>query len=151
MQVLQGQAERIEEPKKLEQILTGYLEELPHFLEKIDSLESYAQKVLKYGYVYILKAEEKTKGFIIFYANDLIEKKAYVSLIAVSKEFRRQNVGTGLLAICEEVSKENGMQGIRLEVDKDNFGGQKFYESLGFCIGKEIGEDSFYMEKVYRD
>ena len=142
---------KIEDVEELTHILESYLEDMPHFLEKIESLNDYARKVLRYGNVYVIKSEAGRKGFIIFYANDRNENKAYVSLIAVSKEFRRQKIGTKLLSVCERVSKEMGMNGVRLEVDRDNTKAQKFYESIGFYVQKDTGADSFYMEKIYKD
>lgn len=144
-------AEKVHGVAELVHILENYLEDMPHFLGKIDSLETYAQKVLEYGNVYVIKSDAHIKGFVIFYANDSRERMAYISLIAVSKEFRRQKMGTELLWVCEKISKEMGMKGVRLEVDRDNLKAQRFYESLGFYVQKDQGAESFYMEKIYKD
>lgn len=147
MQIGTDTVNRISSPEIAQEIITDYLSELPHFLEKITGLEEYVQKVLTFGHMYVIKKESVTKGFIIFYSNDMQSYTAYVSLIVVSKEYRRQNVGTKLLDICETVAKNGGMKYIRLEVDRDNDSARRFYENLGFVITEEEEERSFYMRK----
>lgn len=133
--------------KELIEVIEQFLPMLPHFLDKISSLEEYATKVCKYGRVLVIKEEEAVKGFVIFYCNDLESKKSYISLIAVSDKYRRQHVGSDLVAAVENVSKDAGMQFIRLEVDNDNEGARSFYERLGFVKVSEASESSSYMEK----
>lgn len=147
MTLVANKVERITETSQAKEILCSYLSELPHFLEKISSIEEYVDKVLRFGNMYVIKCDEKIKGFIIFYSNDEKNRKAYVSLIVVSKEFRRQNVGTDLIKICETISKNLGMNMIRLEVDRDNESAQRFYQVLGFSFVDDGETESLYMEK----
>lgn len=138
---------KITNPEIASRILQTYLSELPHFLEKISTIEEYVDKVLKLGNMYVVEEQEKVKGFIIFYNNDNQSQKAYISLIVVSKDFRRQNIGSALIKICEDASKKSGMNKIRLEVDEDNTNAQIFYQNLGFVFVPTEEINKIYMEK----
>ena len=83
----------------------------------------------------VVLCEGEIAGFISFYANNQIDRVAYVSMIAVSEKFRRRGFGKILLENYENISKLKNMKKINLEVLLSNTAAINFYERYGFtCI-----------------
>lgn len=84
-------------------------------------------------------------GYVAFYANQTAY--AYISLIAVNPEQQNMHIGKQLLAYCESIAQENGIEMIQLEVRKDNQNAICFYHRNGFVWIQDKDEDSCYMKK----
>lgn len=119
----------------------------PHLHEKIASYEEYAQKLAKFATVVVCESESETVGILVFYANDLQTRTAYISLIGVSEKWRGMRLGQRLLDYCVFVCENSGMEYLMLEVDADNVVAQEFYKKNGFsCCGKS-DRASIYLQK----
>jgi ribosomal protein S18 acetylase RimI-like enzyme len=59
---------------------------------------------------------------------------AYISNLAVSRDFRRRGVAQQLLVNCERLTKEWGYTELHLHVMGDNTRGRNLYEKLGYEI-----------------
>ena len=118
----------------------------PPITSKVDSLESYAKKLSDNAFVYVAKSS-KILGFISFYANDLVSRTAYISFIGVHLEARKKRIGTKLLDMCCEKSKEQKMEYLKLEVQKENLNALSFYKKYGFIYLEEAKEKSIHMIK----
>ena len=90
------------------------------FESVIDNLEEYAKKIYDNANVIGLFYKNNIIGFSTFYCNNEKEKVAYISRIAVLDEYRSKGYGSELLSKSEQISKDNGMNQMRLEVYKDN-------------------------------
>jgi GNAT superfamily N-acetyltransferase len=83
------------------------------------------------------------KGVIAFYCNDLENKRAFFSLLAVAADQRRRGVGYFLMETAFRFSKLNGCNIVEADVYKDNIESFKMCEKLGFTIGEDKGR--FYI------
>lgn len=89
---------------------------------------------------------EEVLGFAAFYCNDQDSLTAYLSMIAIKSEFRQCGYGKYLFDKMVDISLENQMKAIKLEVDRNNISALSFYKTLGFV--EEIqGEKTIYLRK----
>lgn len=92
--------------------------------------------------------EKERVGYAAFYANDLKNKIAYLTLICIADKYQRLHVGSVLMKKCIELSKKMGMNQIRLEVLKQDVHAILFYKSFGFEIEECENSVSYYMNKM---
>ena len=128
-------------------LLLEFSEVFPHLEEKITNMDEYAEKLSEFACVYTAKKDDDNVGVLVFYANDMKTKNAYISLIGVKKDYEGMGFGKELLTFCEQISQKNGMCILKLEVDEDNTRAIRFYEKNGFVFVSETDHDSFYMQK----
>jgi len=114
---------------------------------RVGNLWDYSVKISCYGNVYLAKVEGKVVGIIIFYANDIISKAAYITTIAVLKEFKGNSIGKRLLSLSEDVAMENGMKFMELEVHKNNISAIRFYENNGYSYLRNASEKTMFLRK----
>jgi ribosomal protein S18 acetylase RimI-like enzyme len=62
------------------------------------------------------------------------KKYAYISNLAVSKNYRRQGIGSQLLTKCEKIAKDNGFNEVYLHVLASNDSGKQLYLQNGYTI-----------------
>lgn len=140
----------IKSPEKIFDVLELFSDSLQSLQSGVNYRRRMAEKFAEYG-IFFFISEEKIEGFAAFYANDKKERIAYLSMIAVLPEFRDRHIGKRVLEECIRTSIEAGMSEMRLEVNKKNQTAIVFYEKNGFSIiENQIGEKSFYMQKVLR-
>lgn len=89
-------------------------------------------------------------GYTAMYANDLENKIAYITLIAVRQDFQKNGVGKSLLNWCENTAYKKGMKILRLEVNKKNKKARTFYEKNGFEYESIKKTKSLYMRKIIK-
>ena len=128
-------------------LLDEFSEVFPHLFEKIDNLDSYAGKISKLANIYVAKQDGKNFGIAVFYANDTISKKAYISLIGLKEDSRGKGHGRFMLSQCENLAKNDGMTQMWLEVDSDNTSAISFYEKNGYSFVEQSDRDSMYLKK----
>ena len=109
-----------------------------------------SEKFASYAYFILLKYNQENAGFCAFYANDHNTNVAYISFIAVADKFRNQHFGKQVLEKTIELSKEQGMNFLKLEVLKSNVVAQDFYLRNGFSVLGDASNDSFYMIRDIR-
>ena len=90
---------------------------IPTIHEKVQDIKYYADKLSNNAYVFVAYSIG-VDGFISFYANDMKNKVAYVSFIAVHENSRNKSVGTSLITACKNKAIKLGMKFIKLEVRK---------------------------------
>lgn len=142
---------KINEKCAIYNLLTEFQDVFPHLMDKISNLEDYAEKLSELAYVYSAEKNGESVGILIFYANDEKSRTAYISLIGVKKGYECKGIGKELLDHCEEVSLQNDMLRLKLEVDKDNITAIKFYKKNGFVTLNETERNSFYMQKTFKE
>lgn len=121
-------------------------------LASLSKSESYRELMAKKFYenaVFIVaEIGDIPIGFCSFYANDNINKKGYISMIAVESEYRRHHIGFMLLNETISISKELGMKQMRLEVSVSNNNAILFYKRNGFdFITTEIINNKIQMKR----
>ena len=94
---------------------------------------------------YLLVAEEN--GKICGYLNSTyILDEMNLNRIAISKDFRRRNIGYSLLSDMINFCKNNGIKRVMLEVRVSNFPAQNLYKAFGFTV---LGErKNFYSNPI---
>jgi ribosomal-protein-alanine N-acetyltransferase len=115
------------------------------------SLFSYFYETFLQGFIVAEKAH-KIIGFIVGVKTN--PETAKILMLSVTESYRRQNIGSALLArFLKEMQVEN-IKNIELEVRIDNKKAIKFYQKHDFKIIKKIpkfyqnGEDAYTMKQV---
>lgn len=138
---------KITDTRIISQTIYDFLDVFPHLCEKIESVEAYVEKLSKYANFYVGVEDGKAFGIAVFYSNDTIQKKAYISLIGLKADARGKGLGRWLLGQCENKSVKDGMEQMLLEVDCDNESALLFYQKNGYSITESTDRDSMYMHK----
>lgn len=107
------------------------------------SRELFAEKIYSSG-ITIAIYREGLIGFSCFYCNDNQSKTAYLSLIAVKREYEHQGYGTRLVEEVKQIARDKEMNRLRLEVRKNNDRAISLYKKEGF-LPEQMLENSFYM------
>jgi ribosomal protein S18 acetylase RimI-like enzyme len=93
----------------------------------------FAKKILAYGSAIMAFAENhREAGLVAFYANDRNTQVAYITLVAVTPEFRAKGLGRQLVEMAITESRSEGMVLMRLEVYHDNNPAIALYKRCGF-------------------
>ncbi|MDB1944578.1 GNAT family N-acetyltransferase [Clostridium tertium] len=117
---------------------------MPNLSDRDFKIEDLINKLNEKANTYVVEDSEVT-GFISFYANDDVKKVAYLTLLAVLKEYQNKKIGKILLNLFIKISKEKNMEKVCLEVHNDNIKAKAFYERNGFKFYKKASEESIYM------
>jgi RimJ/RimL family protein N-acetyltransferase len=80
-------------------------------------------------------SKDKQVGFIAFEFRDTL-KNASVSY-AVLPEYRRNGIATTSIQIIIDQLKNEGVESIEADIDRDNLGSEKVVEKLGFTANKK--------------
>lgn len=139
---------KVNDSSEIYTLLCQFQTVFPHLSEKIESLEVYAEKLSRCALCYKCVLEKKAVGILIFYANDLITRTAYISLIGILPEWQGKGLGQNLLDYCIAVSLTQGMKILQLEVDDDNTVAIRFYQKHGFIIQKNKSTNSKLLSKL---
>lgn len=133
--------------EKVLNILEYYKNDLPPLNSKTSDLKQMARKLVNNAIILSCESEGKSIGFTAFYANNITDREAYISLIAVDKNYRKTGIGSVLLDFIFDDLKKHGLNIVRLEVYKNNNVGITFYEKNGFTYLCDAHENSQYMIK----
>ena len=126
-------------------------ETLDFYSRNLKSLQGncdfFAHKLFSYGRVIEYVDGLDRIGFAAFYANDLDTKTAFISFLAVDKQFRKRGGGTLLLSeiCCACISL--GMEKIRLEVNLENSAAIQLYRKKGFVFENNPHNNCDFMVK----
>jgi len=115
-------------------------------MEKVSDLFLYAEKLFKHAGVYLMLSDGMPCGITCFYANDMLKRTGFISLIGVKAAFRRGGYVKKLILYTESKMLEEGMTAVRLEVAKNNLNAIGFYRHMGYTPDSET-ENGFYMVK----
>ena len=96
-------------------------------------------------YIYTIDNEFVGEISLVKEMNDadytIPDRRIYVSLLIVKKEYRRQGIGRKLIDFIAEKAKSRGYAEISIGVDLDNYPALKLYIEAGFDQIIYIGED----------
>ena len=137
--------------EKILSLLYEFDEVFIHNREKVFDYAKWAEKIYTYGYALLMEVDRKIAGFAAIYANDIVNKIGYISLIGVKSDYRKQGLGSLFLQeILMFMTKQN-MEICRLEVDKDNKNAIAFYERNGFSPYEERNNSFIYSKNIKRE
>ncbi|MFO7826006.1 MAG: GNAT family N-acetyltransferase [Cyclobacterium sp.] len=108
-------------------------------------LPKYVDKIFEHGFPYVAKINNEIAGFCFFYANDIISKRSFLSLILVKEKYRKSDLKIGILLMKNwfKIAKGIGINRLELEVAKKKITLINWYKSLGFYEKKSICRDGF--------
>lgn len=119
-------------------------------LEKRVNIDEYLNKLFKYANVFAVKTDGKICAFAAMYANNQETKTAFITLIGIDIALKRRGIGTKLFEFLVGFAKQNTMNALLLEVDKNNVGAIEFYKKQGMKIESEASSKSYYMKKFLK-
>lgn len=117
------------------------------------NIKDYVDKVLDNGYCHVAVCGQQIVGAIMFYCNDNITKKAYITFIGVAPEHRNIGIGHSLLRIALKESNIHGMDRIGVRTRENNGVSIRLYKDNGFEILRREFDgivDRLYLEKVLK-
>lgn len=124
---------------------------VPSLIERNINLKEYVAKLSAYGKIWCHYDMGKPVSIIAGYFNDMISKTAYLSMLAVEKEYQGKKLAYSLLSEFEDYAVRNGMNSVKLEVRKHNTAAQSLYKRFGYEFVDEASETSFYMKKKLKN
>ena len=106
------------------------------FLDAIDSKDKY-----------LMVADEggKVAGYIVF---EKVLDEGHITDLAVSGEYKKKGIATGLIDRALGLAKEKGIKEIFLEVRESNEAARKLYSKFGFA---ELGKRKGYYQGTNED
>ncbi|NEZ03434.1 GNAT family N-acetyltransferase [Wenzhouxiangella sp. XN201] len=96
------------------------------------NLDEYSRKLSRYAKNLFASTGNADVGHAAFYSNDIQERFAFISSIAVTEQYRGTSLASDLLDAVILECKLDGMQSICLEVAPCNAKAISFYQSFGF-------------------
>lgn len=115
----------------------------PPFITRIDSFESFVEKICSQGQFDIAMTRQYLAGIIGYYCNDCVDFNGYISYLAVSSWCRGRGVAAGLIQNCIEFNREVGMRKVKVRADKPNLKAISIYQKCGFRIVSENNKKIF--------
>lgn len=124
---------------------------VPSLSERDVNLAQYAEKLCIHGRVWCHYDMGKPVSIIAGYFNDMTSQTAYLSMLAVAKEYQGKKLASSLLSEFEDYAIQKGMAYVKLEVRKHNTAAQNLYRKFGYEIIDEASETSLYMKKKLKN
>lgn len=119
-----------------EQMLVNFFREVdrsfPIPLSEKVNINQYAQKLLEYGTLCVKIKDDAIQGLVGGYTENVEEKRAYISVVAVLSSCYRQGVASKLVREFIEQCREKQLQSIHLYTHKNNTGAIEMYRRIGF-------------------
>lgn len=129
----------------IKNIIIKYDELFTKSVVKSQNFEDFIDKISCNANVISACLNGHVAGYCAYYMNDFESREAYITLIAVDKEFQADHLGTIMLDYIKAVAVINGFIGIRLEGHDNNVRAIRFYEHNNFCVEMTASKDSKYM------
>lgn len=120
---------------------------IPSLSQRLSDLDGYAEKLYNNAIIYAAVEDDKNIGFLAFYANDENTRICYLTQIAVKVEAQNRKIGKALLNLCINISKNIGMNELKLEAINSNSKSINFYKKNGFKFSNNASKESIYMIK----
>ena len=116
---------------KLKLFLRAMDYEYPIPLSKKVDFDVFLKRIYDYGNVICMYDGDKVAGALFFYANNVDEKIAFITLLGVLREYRRQGVAKKLLDIMIQFC-QNDFDMIQLYTHHTNKDAISFYKKNHF-------------------
>ena len=86
----------------------------PYLSQKTD-LSAFGDRLLNHANLFVSKDEKgEIKGLVALYANDFVKKYAYIPLLAVAPEYRKQGIARMLMNEAIDYVRELGSEKIQV-------------------------------------
>ena len=121
---------------------------LPVPISQRTDIESYSRKIAEFGNVFAVINNKKIISAVLYYANDTVNYKAYITLIGTVPQSEGCGYGTCLLETAENAALMAGMRFMTLETDFSNNNAIAFYAKHGYMV--EFADQKLHMIKELR-
>jgi len=108
------------------------------------NIANYAAKIIEKATIFSINDQGRLNAFVAVYCNDTDRKFAYLTIMAVGKQYRGKGIAFILLRTCIEYLKMLNFNYLKLEVYKNNPRAIAIYKNFGFEIIDE-NNTSFFM------
>lgn len=136
------------DPETAINVVMPFRSYFPEVFPTEETVREYIPHLLKNGSIFAAYRRGEPLGFITGYTNDHVNKRAYVTIIAVKQGLGLLNgyVMLKLLDAATQFGLDQGMEYARLEVYDDNTHAAEIYRKLGFQETGRASDHSVYME-----
>jgi ribosomal protein S18 acetylase RimI-like enzyme len=114
------------------------------FIGGVD-LQAYLAKLDRHAEVIAESVSGRCRGFVAFYCNDALARRAYITLVLVDPRDRGRGLGKALVGDVLDTARQRGFDSCSLEVRRTNETAYAMYRSLGFRVA-EIREHADLLE-----
>lgn len=119
-------------------ILQEHERQSHHLVEGVD-IEVYLAKLAAKAEILSDSVADRCRGFVAFYCNDQVMKRAFITMVIVNPGDRGMGIGRALVACVLDLARRRGFTSCRLEVDKTNEPARAMYRTLGFGVIEDHG------------
>lgn len=119
----------------------------PSGMYAMPDLNAYVDKIMEKACIISVMEEGVLQGFLAYYANDHVNKIAFLSMVVISPAVRKMGYGRRLVDffIADLILK--GFKKCLTEVREDNIKAQNICKRVGFsCVGRN--DKYLVMEKI---
>lgn len=132
------------DPRIIELIVEEQDRQSGQLLTGVD-FKTYLAKLTELAEITGTFIQDRCRGFVAFYCNDVESKNAFITLLLVDPRDRGLGVGRGLMLCALMLMKSRGFETCKLEVKKSNQAALCLYQSLNFRM-VEDRTNSFILE-----
>ena len=98
------------------------------------NLETYAKKMCDNAYLFEAFYNNELIALVAMYANDIINKKAYITYVYCKKDYRKLGIANQLIKNAFKKLTEINFKSCSLEVSVDNIPAINLYSKFNFII-----------------
>ena len=113
-----------------------YVDQCLHFDKKVaNSALSLILSNQSYGQIYLIYINEKVIGYLVVTFGFSLEyrgRDAFIDELYIQEQYRRQGIGKKALQLAEKICREQGIQAVHLEVERENTHARSLYGKVGF-------------------
>ena len=106
---------------------------------------------------YLTKIENKSEiichveagvlvGFVAFYCNDYLTKRAFITLVLVAESGRGKGIANNLLSSALSIMKARSFATCELEVKENNINAIALYNKLGFKLASKKADKNLILQ-----
>lgn len=104
------------------------------------NLDEYVEKILSLAEINLWTTSGKIEAIVATYANDPERHEAFITMVAVSPQYRKKGLAKSLIAATLSNLSARKFKRCSLEVRSDNTDAIKLYHSIGFKDSNQSGE-----------
>ena len=104
---------------------------IPSLTDRLD-INEYFEKLKTYASYSIAYKDNRVAGIVLFYCNNYDTKSAYITLLAVRKEYRRMHIASMLLERTIEFVRMENMETVSIHTNNEY--AKDCYVKTGFHI-----------------
>lgn len=121
---------------------------IPALNSRVD-LSEYAEKISVHAITFEAWFQSNIIGLVAMYLNKN-DKSGFITNVSVSKEFMGKGIASELLKECVSYVVKSELEGVKLEVNKNNLPAIELYKKYNFIKG-ELLNDSLYMKLTIKN